>query len=386
MSIDDRARSAGSRTVTIFDESTNVDYSYDRLVARRRTQRRNHMVALVATLTAVVLAVVFVQSNLSADSEPQPMEPPPGLEIGNVPVWYDDAGLHYGDAVDQTAVPLTAAFSLVRTGALYQDQRSKEIWFHPWGGEPRVIGRDSGGWPAYGPGSDPSGDTAAWFEGDELVVYDTVATQELARVRTARVSGPRVAEHVPWSNGFMQVSSDAVVWASDAEPDRVFRLDLQTQEITEIYGPGGSWVERGFSVVQRLEDVHDEIQLWSWGLGRGAGGLTIRVPGSKDLKFPDLEQGIGRISPDGSFLLAVAKDHRTAFVNLDNGDSFPLPEEGKNSYPWISWSYGSTALIILDRGKTGQNVGINDSLIACNPIDRECKQLPSVGHVVRPAS
>ena len=102
--------------------------------------------------------------------------------------------------------------ALVRTGALYRDQANNDVWFHPWGGEPRIVGRDS----REGPGGDPNGDLAAWFEGQELVVYDTAKDREVSR--TIFVPGAVVAgaagDHVNGGNLFRQVSDQQVVWDS----------------------------------------------------------------------------------------------------------------------------------------------------------------------------
>ena len=153
-----------------------------------------------------------------AAAAPDPQSPgSSGLVVQNAAVWYDDAGLHRDDVVEVTAVPLAdptsdrgSHLSLVRTGALYLDPANDDVWFHPWGGEPRVVGSDS----AAGPGGDPEGDLAAWFEGDELVVYDTLDGAEVARVTSARVADSPGGEHHQGGNGFLQVSSDAVVWKS----------------------------------------------------------------------------------------------------------------------------------------------------------------------------
>ncbi len=72
---------------------------------RLRRSRRGAQLTAVAVAMAAVLIVV-IQVNFVSDSTPQPMEPVPGIDIGDVPVWYDDAGLHRGDVVEQTPVEL----------------------------------------------------------------------------------------------------------------------------------------------------------------------------------------------------------------------------------------------------------------------------------------
>jgi hypothetical protein len=135
--------------------------------------------------------------------------------VGAVPVWYDAKGLHRGDVVEQTPValvepeqvvdadgeliPARGALAVV-SGAVYLDPATGGVWFHPWGGDPRIVGHHSAAGPggdprivghhsAAGPGGDPNGDTAVWFEGSdplnatpgELVVYDMAAGREISR-------------------------------------------------------------------------------------------------------------------------------------------------------------------------------------------------------------
>ena len=61
--------------------------------------------------------------------------------------------------MEHTPVVPQGALALVRSGALYWDEMS-DVWFHPWGGGPRIVGHTS----VAGPGGDPNSDTAAWFE------------------------------------------------------------------------------------------------------------------------------------------------------------------------------------------------------------------------------
>ena len=139
----------------------------------------------------------------------------------------------------------------MRSGAVYLDPATSDVWFHPWGGEPRIVGRGSPG----GPGGDPNGDTAAWFEGydftgengvlGELVVYDTAAGREISRSSQAQVFGP------PAAPIFLQVSADRVTWRWSA---------LHSHDVRTSGGFGGRWcptLSGAFAV-----DVHDGIEVY----------------------------------------------------------------------------------------------------------------------------
>jgi hypothetical protein len=145
---------------------------------------------VAVAVVALVFAVLTLQGTLLADSTPEPMEPVPGIEVGDVPVWYDDAGLHRGDVVEQTPVELReldgyaikdGVLALVRTGALYLDPATDDVWFHPWGGQPRIVGHNS----STGPSANPDGDVAAWFDGSRLVLYDTATGVDLLQNQDA---------------------------------------------------------------------------------------------------------------------------------------------------------------------------------------------------------
>ena len=104
-----------------------------------------------AVVAAVVLAIAATGaldsggSRLSKNLEP--VAPPPAVQ-GSGPVWFDAAGLHHGDVVEETPVDLWGVFTgggrrrwcLVRTGALYRDPANNDVWFHPWAGQPRIVG------------------------------------------------------------------------------------------------------------------------------------------------------------------------------------------------------------------------------------------------------
>src|SRR5437868_3018338 len=113
---------------------------------------------------------------------------------------------------------MQGALALVRTGALYLDPATHEVWFHPWGGRPRIVGHDS----EFGPAGDPNGDTAAWFEGFDasggapggLVVYDTAKGRMISRTPETSPVGELSGDHNPPGNTFLQVTAHRVVWTA----------------------------------------------------------------------------------------------------------------------------------------------------------------------------
>ena len=345
---------------------------------RRATRRGRRRVVLVAAATAAVIAgSVAAVTGLEDDPRTAPVEQPKPV-VGAVPVWYDAKGLHRGDVVEQTPVelvepaqvvpgtdggirPQRGALALVRSGAVYLDPATGDVWFHPWGGEPRIVGQNSG----TGPGGDPNGDTAAWFEGSpdplnpvpgELVVYDTAAGREISRTLQPHVDD-LCCEHRPSGNGFLQVSAERVVWASVRN---TYSHDVRT---------------RTTSVVQ-LDDVHNQVEVVE--NFRDVGALVLRVPGRAEERFPDLE-GFGRLSPSGNYVLAVGdveeypeEGHGAVIVDTRTGELWRVPN---NTYAWIAWSYGDIALV--DHTKNEADHTEDVELLACDAARRTCERLPA---------
>ena len=134
---------------------------------RRAARRGRRRVAMVAAVTVAVVAGWALSVNgPDGDRRTAPVEQPKPV-VGSGPVWYDAQGLHHGNIVEQTPVgllqpeqpveggviPARGALALVRTGAVYLDPASGDVWFHPWGGKPRIVGHSS----EAGPGGDPDG-------------------------------------------------------------------------------------------------------------------------------------------------------------------------------------------------------------------------------------
>jgi hypothetical protein len=329
-------------------------------------RRRNR--GLVAGVAAAAVAAVLAVTAAGRGQDRAASDGPEAVERAGVPVWYDAKGLHRGDVVERTPVdivvpeqavsedrviPQRGALALVRSGALYSDPATGDVWFHPWGGDPRIVGHNS----EAGPGGNPNGDTAVWFEGSDapnsapgkLVVYDTAAGREISRTRQAHGATEHAGgDHYPPGNGFRHVSARRVVWISGPA---MYSHDVRT---------------RRTSVVKTLKnrylvDVHDLVKL----LGeRNPWVPVLKVPGRAEQRYPDLETH-ARLSPSGNYLLAVEAPttgrHGAVIVNTRTGKLWRVP---KPDYPWIAWSYGDIAMVDTD-----------DQLLACDAARRTCERL-----------
>ena len=327
---------------------------------RRRVRRNRGLVmgALVAAVVVIVGVATALRGGPDGGSDRlEPVETP-SVEVEGVPVWYDAEGLHRGDVVEETPVEivrlddqtLAGALALVRTGAVYLDPATYDVWFHPWGGEPRIVGHDS----EAGPGGDPNGDTAAWFEGSdalepgpgELVVYDTAAGREISRTSVAQgvsnCSGI-CGDHYPTGNGFLQVSAERIYWTSGAAS---FTHDVESQTTSEVESSDGRYVI----------DVHDDVEV----LGEN-GDVVVTAPGRAEETYADLETHV-RLSPSGNYVLAseLTEDrHAAATVDTRTGELWRVP---RNRYPWIAWSYGDIAMVDQEDGY----------LLACDVARQTC--------------
>ena len=269
--------------------------------------------------------------------------------------------------MEQTPVPLGAlggedisgALALVRSGALYLDPATGDVWFHPWGGEPRIVGRNSGS----GPGGDPNGDIAAWFEGygplnavpfeidggpGELVVYDTAAGREISRTgqSTSLVRCTNMcAEHIPAGNTFLQVSAERVVWKHGKGPSAMMCAPRRRRRLREP-----------------VIDVHGDTTVSVDHSGDRA--LRLRAPGRADTRYPDFETR-ARVSPSGNHVLSiegVGNRHGAVIIDTGTGELWRVSD----GYSWIAWSYGDIALVDTEA-----------ALLACDAARRTCQTLPA---------
>jgi hypothetical protein len=312
-----------------------------------------------------------------------------------VPVWYDDAGLHHGDFVEKTPVKLVGTYdpkhpsralahlALVRTGAVYRDPATNSIWFHPWGGSPRVVGHGA----QSGPGGDPQGDVAAWFEGRTLVVYDTARRTVLSRSSEAagvRSTGWSV-EHLSHGNGFMLVSPQQVIWVSP--DDVVGRRDLVARTSALPWQPRPPVAaQRSKGVLPAmLVDVSAASAAWA-AQSPGMDGPTLYTyfldgPGTYSQPVAGSESP-GILSADGSWLLTAEiadGTHGVAITDVRTGEVWkPFT---KATYAFFSWAYGDVAVMRVNPRVQESN---RWSLVACYVVRRVCSTLGDGSHVLLP--
>jgi hypothetical protein len=396
MSLDERLTRAAHQ---VADHVTvpEVDLDAVRSGARVRTRRRTLSVAAAGVM---LVAVVGTAVAMGRDAERTlPADPPRIGPAPHVAVWYDDAGLHHGDQVDDVPVELYSegshdtrkgagsVLALVRNGAVYVDPVEGDVWFHPWDGDPRIISRGDAKPEVcagcdYGPGGDPDGDLAVWFEGDELVVYDTATGSEVSRTTEEPVSRFAGTEHVLNGNGFMHVSDDEVVWRFErweGKPDGlgtgVYRLDLATGEsgLLESF----PYLEEAGPAPQ-IEDVDGETRIV---VTRKASG-SIAVERSSGPRMPiEGAEPIGRFSPDGAFVVTptggTGDDHGIAVIDVRTGARWDLLD--KKFYGYLSWSYDDIAVVKVDL-----DGGTTSYLLACEAAARTCERHDVQGDVVLP--
>lgn len=371
----------------------------------RATLAAGVLVALALTGCEPGTAAEHADPKATSPSETSPETrareaPSPDATPDALPVWWDADGLHHGDVVEETAFPLGKPFygsfqsqahlALVRTGALYRSPRTEDVWFHPWGGEPRVVGHGT----AAGPAGDPGGDVAAWFDGRHLVVYDTARGTVISRTR--EVAGVRQTseypEHVGHGNGWVFVSADQVVWRS---PDGLARRDLVARTSEPrwrpvpsdppaprvFHGPPGT---QPVTVTESFEDVSATSAVWSMQRSRNGNRAVFIVDRAGDTgsrRLAALEApAVGRLSPDGSWLLTpelADGTHGVAFIDLDTGQAWKPFE--RSTYAFFSWAYGDVAVMLTSRGTSAGR-----TLVACTTTQRTCDQLPTRGDVVLP--
>jgi hypothetical protein len=291
----------------------------------RRRQRTLGVTLAAAAVAAAVGIGVLLVPHPSSEPTPAP-RPPKAVATGTPPstaVWYDADGLHRGTrvyAVPGTAAPISIA--LVRGGAVYLVPSTLHIRYQPWHGVARDLGHGSreAGW-LLGPGSDPEGSTAAWFDGPDLVMYDTARHTEIARVPEP---GRRVMPYYENEFGtrFHYVDGRRVVW--DAQDGRTLGYDRVTGRTT--------------TVTPRSSDGQSPDVT-------RAGG-TLRVSGASG-------NGPVRFSPDGRYLVSLDDTGAAVTPVVEAADGTSWRAVASTTDASVGWGYGHT-LMYLQSGGTGQ--------------------------------
>ena len=274
-----------------------------------------------------------------------------------------------------TARPL----ALVRSGALYRDPATGQVWFHPWDGAPRVVGRST---PA-GPGGDPESDVAAWFDGPDLVVDDTARDRVVSRSRepAAVSTTTEYVEHVGHGRGWIHVSPTQVVWRYEGQGSQgVARRDLVTGTSETPWRPRPA---TRAAADPSFVDVSSTRAVWVGGHPyEGHGTYLFDSIETERTAVVDAElEHPGRLSPDGSWLLTAEiadGTHGVAMTDLSSGEVWkPFDED---TYAFFSWAYGNVAVMRTNRDvPDGPWV-----LTSCVASTRSCVELATRGSVVLP--
>ena len=344
---------------------------------------RRHRVwvgAAVVVLVAVLAGVVVLRLPLGGGG-PQPAGAAPDHRVRTVPppptaVWYDDAGLHHGTAVTPIAIDTPpVSLALVRDGVVYAEEGTLEVWYQPWSGPPRRIGTAAteGSSLFIGPGSDPRGTTAAWFDGDTLVMFDTGRGVELAR---SPQPGRRATLSYQNAMGarFDYVDRSRVVWST------------RTGEVWSFDRRGG-----------RVRSLGREV--------RGRSYLVDTFPGlralnANDERWPEVlltrrgrllfHGGVGydpvRFSPDGRYLVVIDEPAEAGFYGptvVDTSTARRVVPARSQRYPWVGWAYGDT-LMFLQQDPAERHWG-RGRLLVHDARTHRTRIVASHGTVVLPA-
>lgn len=353
MNVDERIRAtltleAGS----VYPPTVDLDALRSHAVQVRRRQRALGM-SLAAAGVAVVIGIgVLVTPHRSAEPAPAPQPGVVEVPTGTPPpdaVWYDADGLHHGTevyAVPGTAAPISIA--LVRDGAVYLVPSTLRIRYQPWDGPARDIGRGSreANW-LLGPGADPLGSTAAWFDGPDLVMYDTARDTELVRVPEA---GRKVMPYYENEFGtrFRYVDDRRVVW--DAQDGRVLELDRATGRTTAF--TGGSSL-----TAEALLDWRPDLVASST---PRSDAVAVSTPDEQTFVLRGVQDaGPVRFSPSGRYLVAL---HDLAVPPGSTDAAEPVLMDTTDGSSWrpvtsttdasVGWGYADT-LMYLQSGGTG---------------------------------
>lgn len=327
---------------------------------------RRRLVPAVA-LAGLLLAACEGNGGPSATPPPTATASPPyggtrwlgphGLEMTDPDYFQDAAQLHMPTAIGR-----------VRGGVVY-GTTTGDVYHQPFDGTPVQVGRNS----RLGPVGDPLSGTAAWFERDELVVYDCLAGKVLSRVA--------VSDKPDWppdpllfrGHPILVVSPRLVtfeaggrVWehhrfaAKPVETQRSARILIDTAAgVDAVAGPMRRDRATGARSLTRVKFVADGRLLWR----------------TRPL-FAE-----GRFSADGRYFAASTgydKGHRLVVFDVRAGRSVDLDhEEAFDLMPAPSpykWSFEDVLLVLAaDPGRKG---AIPSWQVSCDMSAGRCAPSP----------
>jgi hypothetical protein len=393
MTIEDRIRTAAHQ---VADEVEPPTLDID-LVRRRAHAGRRRKVVIAAAVAATVAVCLLVPRLLGSpssapdpvDRPPGPVDPPPGQVSRSAPVWADADGLHLDNRVldlkiDPQGGPACglepactgiSSLALVDSGVVYGDQESRQVWYQPLRGPAKEIGEGSVG----GPAGDPDGTTAAWFDGTELVMYDTATGTELARATPPREeNGPAEDEFTQPSpqrenahgNLILEVDSEQVTWLA---PAGRFHFDRRSAHTSLLPVDDANLdIHEGRLAIQNDDSTATEVF-------SSAGDTTLKVE-------PGRLIGPLRFGADGRYLAGVNErdGYGVTVADTVTGELF-IPQYD-DYYPWIGWGYGDTLMVIQDHeGTDDGNPNDKSQLLACDVSEQTCQRLNRRGAMTLPS-
>lgn len=290
----------------------------------------------------VIAAVVLVAPGTLAatDAVVGRLHPAAGLSAGSVssrttpyagPVWLGPRGLRV--KAHDTARPTSV--SLVRGGVVF-GLADGNVYRQAYGGRAVRIGRHS----PLGPVGDPAGATAAWFEDQDLVVFDTAAGEVEARTRIRPTLPLARTEDSP--HPVLFVDERRVTFEAGGE---VWDYGWRQHRDPAPSGPARSGLVdtgRGVDVLAGEPVVDGRTG------GRSLARMTFMTAGRRlTTGLPLFREG--SLSADGRYFAGSTgydRGHLLAVFDVRTGRAVPLPRlvVGRFATPY-KWSYGDTLLV-----------------------------------------
>ncbi len=230
-----------------------------------------------------------------------------------------------------------------------------------------------------GPAADPTGSTAAWFEGSDLVMFDTATGQELARADQSTTMPSAPGTRSRSGNRILEVTGNLIL---DVTPDRVYwwgevlyRFDLTTGKTTTVSPQATNVSTLDYADVRScciapFAVTSDEV-------------TSTISPSSAIMHTFEVGELVQPLffNADGSYLAALNVDGdelRAAVANVMTDEIFyPSPQ---HSYPSIGWGYGNTLMVYEATGRR------DEQLLACDVSNQSCQPMEHTGPVMLPSS